>query len=139
MAKLRPDHPDIVQNYQVTYREKGKLLGQRMGRMKESIEALQNSLKYNDKDTETLRLLGVASGITGMQLQSKGLFAESAEQNRRAIDYFVKALDVTPNNVPILYNLEVAYRVTGQIEKAVETNARWKEINPEYNPQNENQ
>ena len=76
MAKLRPDHPDIKQNYQVTYREKGKLLGQRMGRMSESIDALKKSLKYNDKDTETLRLLGVASGISGMQLQSRGLLVE---------------------------------------------------------------
>ncbi len=136
VAKLRPDHPDIKQNYQVTYREKGKLLGQRMGRMSESITALEKSLQYNDKDTETLRLLGVASGISGMQYQSRGMMAESAQQNKLAIEYFQRALDVNPSNVPILYNLEVAYRVTGQTQKALEINARWKEINPDYNPQN---
>ena len=134
VKRLRPDHPDVERNLGVALRDKGKLLGERMGRLQEAIMALEESNKYNDKDVETLRLLGVANGV--------------ANRHEQAMRYLEKAAEVAPMNVAILYNLEVAYKIQGQtaatggdnaranefITKAQDMNRRWMAIDSTYNP-----
>lgn len=116
----KPDHPDIDQNTAVAYRDKGRYLGEQQGDLNGSIQALQNSLEYKDDDPETYRLLGIAYGV--------------GQRPAQAVTYFEKALELKPNYVSVLYNLEMAYKQLGNTAKAQEINARWKAINPNYDP-----
>ncbi|MGH1335926.1 MAG: hypothetical protein ACRBFS_07340, partial [Aureispira sp.] len=118
VERLRPDHPDIEKNLSILYRNRGKLLGKYLGEIEQSITALETAISYYKKDVETYRLLGIANGIKGMQLQHAGKEEEGEAQHLKAIQYFEKALLLKPESVPTLYNLEVAHRMVGQPEKA---------------------
>jgi tetratricopeptide (TPR) repeat protein len=135
VARLRPDHPDVKRNFSVAYRDMGKLLGQYMGQVDQSINALHKSLEYKQDDLETLRLLGVAQGIKAGQVQQQGRVQEAIQLHNQALNTFMKGLEINPNFVPILYNVEVAYNILGDAAKAKEFHDRWKAISPDYNPQ----
>jgi tetratricopeptide (TPR) repeat protein len=134
VMRLRPNHPDVKRNYGVVYRDRGKLLGRRLGKLDESMASIEKSLTFSIKDFESFRLLGVAYGMKGMQLQQAGQNQLGVESHYKAISYFEKSLEMNPKSVPILYNLEVAYRQLGIVEKITEYNSRWKEIDPSYDP-----
>lgn len=138
VLRLRPDHPDVNRNFSVVYRDRGKLLGQFMGQVDQSIASLEKSLEYREGDTEVWRLLGVAQGIRANQLQQQGRLEESLVMHEKALNTFHKGLELNPNSVPILYNIEIGYKILGNAEKAQEYNARWKAIDPSYNPANGN-
>lgn len=131
--RLRPDHADVPVNLTVAYRDKGKLLGQKMGRLPEAIQAFEESNKWaKGKDIEVLRLMGVAYGISN--------------NHEKAIESFSKALEIHPNNAAVLFNLEVAYRQLAQMSAndpikmqeyitiANDYQQKWKAIDPNYNP-----
>ncbi len=134
VTRLRPDHPDVKRNFSVVYRDRGKLLGQRLNRLDESIASIENSLKYSIKDFECFRLLGVAYGMRGIFFQQNNQPQTGIESHYKAINYFEQALEMNPKSVPILFNMEMAYRHLGNIDKINEYNSRWKEIDPNYAP-----
>ena len=134
VRRLRPDHPDVQRNFSVVYRDKGKLLGRRLNRLSESIASLEQSLVYSVKDFECFRLLGVAYGMKGIFFQQNNQAASGVSSHYKAIEYFEKALEMNTNSVPILFNLEMAYRHLNLIDKVQEVNQRWKAIDPNYNP-----
>ena len=134
VRRLRPDHPDVQRNFSVVYRDKGKLLGRRLNRLSESIASLEQSLVYSVKDFECFRLLGVAYGMKGIFFQQNNQAASGESSHYKAIEYFEKALEMNANSVPILFNLEMAYRHLNLIDKVQEVNQRWKAIDPNYNP-----
>ncbi len=138
--RLRPDHADVPVNMTVALREKGKLLGEKMGRIVDALAALEEANEWaKGTDFEVLRLLGVANGLS--------------QRHNKAVEYFSKALELSPQNVSILFNLEIAYRQMAQIaqqqgneaqlaanlQKADEYNQKWKAINPDYQPQQQAQ
>ena len=137
VLRLRPDHPDVKRNFGVVYRNKGKLLGQTLGRIPEAVASLEEGLRFNDEDVELYRLGGVANGIAGKHDRAMQLFDEGLKRN--------------PQSVALLYNLSVAYRIKsdlmkqqGQIteannlmQKANELTLAWQAIDPNYNPQSE--
>lgn len=134
VQRLRPDHPDVNRNFSVVYRDRGKLLGQRMGQLDQSIASIEKSLEYSEKHFESFRLLGVAYGMKGMQFQQQGKGGQGVQSHYKAISYFEKALEMVPNSVPILYNLEVAHYQLGDTAKVSEYHKRWFEIDPNYDP-----
>lgn len=134
VMRLRPDHPDVKRNFGVVYRDRGKLLGQHLRQLDASMASIEKSLTYSKQDFESFRLLGVAYGMKGMQLQQMGKQTEGVASHYKAISYFEKAVEMSPNSVPILYNLEIAYRHLNQMEKVAEYHNRWKEIDPNYDP-----
>lgn len=134
VMRLRPDHPDVKRNFGVVYRDRGKLLGQYLGQLDASLASIEKSLTYSKKDFESFRLLGVAYGMKGMQFQQAGRHEEGVALHYKAISYFEKAIEMNPNSVPILYNLEIAYRQLNVVEKVAEYNQRWKAIDPNYDP-----
>lgn len=138
VLRLRPDHPDVNRNMAVAYRDRGKLLGQFMQQVDQSIASLNKSLEYRAGDIEVWRLLGVAQGIKAGQLDQQGRGQESLQMHQNALNTFNKGLAIDPNSVPILYNVEIAYKILGNAAKAQEYNQRWKAINPEYDPRNGN-
>ena len=138
VLRLRPDHPDVNRNFAVVYRDRGKLLGQFMGQVDQSIASLNKSLEYREGDTEVWRLLGVAKGIKANQIQNQGRLEEARAMHQQALATFNKGLAINPNFVPILYNVEVAYNILGDTIKAKESRQRWMAINPTYDPRTAN-
>lgn len=135
VEKIKPNHPDIEQNLGVLYKHKGKVLGQHLGRLEESIAALENAIFYDKKEVETYRLIGVATGMKGYLMKDK----EAAEQfHKKAIAYFEKGLALDVDNVSLLYNLQIAYLQLGKTEQAQQYEEQWKAIDPNYNPNNSN-
>jgi len=134
----RPDHPDVKRNLGVVYRDRGNLLGQHLHQIDPSIASIEKALTYSKKDFESFRLLGIAYGVKGMQLQGEGRLQESTNSHYTAIKYLEKALEIDPNAVPILYNMEVAYRQLNIPKKIIEYHTRWEEIDPSYDPRNSN-
>ncbi len=136
---LRNDHPDIRRNIAVAYRDQGKILGQRRNDIAGSIAALSKSIEYApSSDMETLRLLGVANGIRGMQLQQSNQLDAATQAHHLALDYFLQAAELAPNNLPIMYNIEIAYSVLNLPEKAAEYTAKRMAIDPNYDPRKGN-
>jgi len=134
VLRLRPNHPDVNRNLGVVYRDRGNLLGQFLQQIDPSIASIEKSLTYSKKDFESFRLLGIAYGIKGMQLQQAGRLQEATNSHYTAIKNLEKALDISPNAVPILYNIEIAYRQLNQPDKVEEYRNRWKAIDPTYDP-----
>lgn len=134
VTRLRPDHPDVKRNLGVVFRDRGKLLGQHFQQLDASMASIEKSLTYAKQDFESFRLLGVAYGMKGVQLQQVGRQEEGIASHYKAISYFEKAIAINPNAVPILYNLEIAYRQLGIPDKIQEYNSRWKAIDPNYDP-----
>ena len=130
LAVLRPEHPDLNNNLSVTYRNKGRALGQYLGDLEGCIGALKESINYK-ADLENYRLLGVAYGVSG--------------QHFKAIESFEKALALDTYNAAILYNLEVAFQQLSSmtenevlkseyLSKADSYHMQWKLIDPDYDP-----
>lgn len=138
VLRWRPDHPDVNRNLGVVYRDRGNLLGQHLQQINPSIASIEKALTYSIKDYESFRLLGIAYGVKGMQLQSVGRLQEATNSHYTAIKYLEKALEIDSNSVPILYNMEVAYRQLNIPEKIIEYHNRWEAVDPTYDPRNSN-
>jgi Flp pilus assembly protein TadD len=78
----------------------GRYYGQERNNLPKSIEFLEKSIELRPNEYETLRLLGVAYGISGRPSE--------------AIEYFTRALNVRPNDPDAMYNLGNAYYNIGQ-------------------------
>ncbi len=136
VLRLRPNHPDVQRNFSVVYRDRGKLLGQYMGQFDPSIASLNKSLEYRPDDVEVLRLLGVAYGVKASQLQQQSRLEEALALHQKALQTFEKGLALNPNSVPLLFNIEIAYRILQDPVKAAEYKQRWTALDPTYNPNN---
>lgn len=134
VQELRPNHASIHQNLGIAYRIRGKILGQYFNDLTNSIIALEQSINYNPNDVETLRLVGVAYGIRGVQFQQTGKLEAGQSSHIKAKESFEKAINIQPNNVPVLYNLQMAYTQLGNMVKAEEIRQRWMALDPDYNP-----
>ena len=144
VKRLRPDHPDVPVNLTASYRTRGKLLGEKLGNVPMALKDLEDANVYaKDKDVEVLRLMGVAYGISGIMAAQQGNLNLSLGYHTNAVNALEKALKIAPNFVATIFNLEVAYREMAKlspdksneyVQRANELNAKWKEIDPSYNP-----
>lgn len=116
ILKLDPNYELADVNLSATYRDAGRYYGEKKNDLARSVQYLQEAYRRNPTDYETLRLLGVASGIGG--------------DNQSAIMYFTKALEQQPENAFAWYDLGTAYMISGQREEADKRLARAKEIDP---------
>lgn len=97
-------------------RDGGKYHGEQRGDLKKAMAYLTESWQYNTKDAETARLLGVANGVQG--------------KHADALAWFEKAVALAPDNATYLFDLSMAYRVAGNLEKSQDALNRAVEINP---------
>ena len=144
VKRLRPDHPDVPVNLTASYRTRGKLHGEKLGNIPLALKDLEDANVYaKDKDVEVLRLMGVAYGISGIIAAQQGNLKLSLGYHTNAVNALEKALKIAPNFVATVFNLEVAYREMAKLSpdkaneyvpRANELNAKWKEIDPSYNP-----
>jgi tetratricopeptide (TPR) repeat protein len=95
-----PAYTEAETNLAITYMQAGRYYGQERNNLPKSIEFLEKSIELRPNEYETLRLLGVAYGISGRPSE--------------AIEYFTRALNVRPNDPDAMYNLGNAYYNIGQ-------------------------
>ncbi len=97
---INPNRPSLITNLAIVYRETGKYFGEQKSDLPKALEFLEKSYQLNQKDAETLRLLGVAHGING--------------ENEVALNWFLKASEIAPDNAFIWWNLGTAYGILGK-------------------------
>ncbi len=114
--KLDPDYGEAKNNLAITYRQAGQFYGEKKGDIQKAFTYLNKAYEMNPNEYETLRLLGVANGVSG--------------NPAKAIEFFTKALEKEPKLAAAYYNLASAYGNAGQVDKAAELMAKAKELNP---------
>ena len=113
---LDPNYNEAKNNIAITYRDAGRYYGEKQNNMSKSLEYLRKAEEANPNDFETLRLLGVASGMSG--------------QSQTAISYFERCTKLQPNNAGAWLNLGNAYGQAGDIQKAEQFRAKAAQIDP---------
>jgi len=114
--RLDSEYTEARTNLGITCREAGRYYGEQKGDVTKALEFLEKACQMRPGEYETLRLLGVAYGISG--------------QGAKAVEFFEKALAAEPQNAGAFYNLGTAYYHQGEIEKANENFQKAKAINP---------
>lgn len=93
--ELDPDYSEAQGNIAVAYREAGKYQGEKLNNLPKALEYLEKAYQLKPDDYETVRLLGVASGIAG--------------NHPRALELFTKGTQMQPENAGAWLNLGFAY------------------------------
>jgi tetratricopeptide (TPR) repeat protein len=121
---LDPGYQDAKNNLAVCLREAGKESGEKRGNIKQAITYLLESERLNNKDYETMRLLGVAYGV--------------GQNHENAIKYFTLARNIRPDNADALYNLGSAYYNAGNTKEGENYINQAKAIDPNVGNRNAN-
>lgn len=112
-----PSYAEASNNLGIAYTEAGQYYGEQVNDLPKALSYLQEAFRLRPNDFHTIRLLGVASGMTG----------NSAE----AIRLFTKCTVLQPNNASAWFDLGVAYLNAQDEVKANETFAKAKSIDPD--------
>ena len=119
---MDPNDDNALKNMGITYRDAGRYYGEEKGDLNTAINYLEKAYKVQPNEYETLRLLGVAYGVSG--------------RNDKAIDFFTKALAINPDNADAIWNLANSYFYAGDQTKAEELRQRAIQIDPEVGNRN---
>ena len=122
--QLDPGYEDARNNLGISYRDAGRFFGEQKGDLAKSLEYLEQAYQMRPGEYETVRLLGVALGISGQQ--------------DRAISLFEKGTLLKPEDADAWFNLGTAYYNAGQLEKANENFQKALEIDPEIQQRRQN-
>jgi len=114
--QLDSEYADAENNLTLAYRNGGKHYGEVTRNIQKSIQYLEIAHQRDANDTETLRLLGIAFGMSG--------------NGGKAVEYLEKALKLQPNNPSIMFNLGIALSNFGQTERGAQLMQKAKEIDP---------
>jgi tetratricopeptide (TPR) repeat protein len=93
--ELDPDYSEAQGNIAVAYREAGKYQGEKLNNLPKALEYLEKAYQLKPDDYETVRLLGVASGMAG--------------NHTLALELFTKGTQMQPENAGAWLNLGFAY------------------------------
>ena len=113
---LDPNYTEAKNNIGITYRDAGRFFGEKQNNMTKSLEYLRKAEQANPEDFETLRLLGVATGMSG--------------QSQQAISYFERCTKLQPDNAGAWLNLGNAYGQAGNVQKAEELRNKAVQMDP---------
>lgn len=116
--RLDSTYEEADNNLAITYREGGKYYGEKKGDIQKSLTYLNESLRRQPSNYETVRLLGVAYGQSG--------------NNQKAIEFFTKATEIEPQNAGAWYDLGTAYYFIKNEEKRQEYHTKALQIDPKY-------
>jgi len=103
---LTPNDASVLGNLELAYRSAGKYYGEQRGDVQKAFGFLQQAYALNAKDYETIRLLGVAYGVSG--------------NPQKAVEYFLKGVEMQPKNAFAWFELGVGYQNGAQPDKAKE-------------------
>lgn len=115
--EIDPGYKDGIGNLAIAYRTAGQHYGEKEGNLSKSIEFLEKSLNLEPENPNTLRLLGVASGVAG--------------NNSDAVMYFRKASELQPDNAEIWFNLGIALSLIGDEQQSQQAFNRAATLDPE--------
>ncbi|GJM36005.1 MAG: hypothetical protein DHS20C18_50060 [Saprospiraceae bacterium] len=115
--KLDPNYREALNNLGITYRDAGKYYGETKGDTQNAIRYLTKAYEMRPKEFETIRLLGVAYGIS--------------QQPLKAIEYFKKNTELDPTNAAAWYDLGIAYIQSGDQLTGMEHIAMAKGLDPQ--------
>ena len=110
--EIMPNFGVAKGNLASVYREWGREEGEKNQNVQKAIELLQKSLLYDDQNPTAYNMLGAANGM----LQNHAV----------AIEMFEKSLTLNPNDQTVIKNLIIAYRNTGNTQKAQEYEQKLK-------------
>ena len=114
--ELDPNYKEASNNLAITYVQAGRFYGEKQGNLLKALEYLQRAYQLQPNDYETVRLLGVAYGISG--------------KVQEAIEYFTKGTQLQPNNAGAWYDLGSAYYNAGDATKGAEYIQKAQAIEP---------
>ena len=121
---LDANYSDALNNLAVALRDAGKEAGEKKGNLQQALTFLKESEQLNNQDYETLRLLGVAYGMS--------------QNHDNAIKYFTLALNIRPDEAQALFNLGLAYMNAGNTVQGESYINKAKSLNPNIGQQNAN-
>lgn len=121
---LDPDYADAKNNLALAYRSAGQYYGEEKQDLSTALRYLNKAYEMQPTDYETLRLLGVAYGVSG--------------QTNRAVDFFRKALSQNPNHARAYYDLGTAYMQKGKADSSQLFMNRAREMDPSLFKSNSN-
>ncbi len=113
---LDPGYKEALNNLHITYRDAGRYFGEVKGDLSASLRYLGEANALQPGDFETLRLLGIAHGISG--------------HHGEAVRYFTLALEKSPENADLMVYLGNAHMHLGQTEEARRWHARAEALEP---------
>ena len=108
--KLDPSYQEAKNNLGLTYRDAGKYKGEHDHDVVKAIFYLEKAYQTLPKDPEVVRLLGVANGVSG--------------NAPKALQWFLKSVEVSPNNAHCWWDLGTAYQAMGDGAKSKEARAK---------------
>ncbi len=114
--RIDPNYNDAHKNLGICLRDAGRVAGEEKGDLNTALKYLQRSYDMNNTDRETVRLLGVASGISG--------------NNKLALKYFQEVVDLDPNIGRSYLDLGTAYRNLGDTINANKNYDKAKKLDP---------
>ncbi|MBP6825186.1 MAG: tetratricopeptide repeat protein [Saprospiraceae bacterium] len=116
-VRLAEDDTKPKTGLAIALRDGGKFYGEKKGDLATAFKYLTESWKYNPTDAETARLFGVANGVQG--------------KHADAINWFTKAVELSPGNARFLFDLGTAWYASGDPVKGEEYRRKALEINPD--------
>ena len=114
--QLDSEYSDAENNLTLAYRNGGKHHGEVTRNIQKSIQYLEIAHQRDSKDIETLRLMGIAYGMSG--------------NGSKAVEFLEKALKLQPDNPSIMFNLGIALSNFGQAERGAQLMKKAKELDP---------
>jgi len=114
--RLDPDYEEAFTNMTIAYRSAGRFYGEKQGNPAKALQYLEIANQRKANDPETLRLLGIASGITG--------------NGAKAVQYLEQAAKLEPENASVLWNLASALGANGQTDRANQLREKALKIDP---------
>lgn len=114
---IDPNYKEARNNLGIAYTEAGQYYGEQVNDLPTALNYLQQAFKLRPNDFNTIRLLGVASGMTGNATE--------------AIRLFTKCTVLQPNNASAWFDLGVAYLNAKDEAKANEAFNKAKRIDPD--------
>src|SRR6056297_3368238 len=102
--QLDPNYADALNNLALAYRAAGQYYGEEKQDLTTALRYLRKAYELQPSDYETLRLLGVANGVSG--------------RPGRALEFFKKALKLNPNHARAYYDVGSAYMQKGRLDSS---------------------
>ena len=113
---LDPDYQPAEDNLFIALNAAGRTAGEQRGDIDGAFKYLEEAERMRPNDYETLRLLGVASGVSG--------------RNDRALGYFERAAAARPNDADAVWNYGTALYNAGRVEDAQVEFGRARQLRP---------
>jgi tetratricopeptide (TPR) repeat protein len=114
---IDPTWKDAIDNLGITYRDAGKFFGEKRGDIQKALTYLKEADRIRPNEFETLRLLGVANGVSG--------------NLPAAQEYFSKAIAVNDKHPDTWFDLGLTYLNLGDANRYQECMTKARALEPE--------